>query len=242
MDSSDLGTRVAETQYQEWLLLRERIDARLAQATSRQDIAELVQFLAEDSVYQEMKHCEGQLILLNSFVEIWMAENCRLPESMEDIFYRVNSLKSLVYKYRAVVFCALRIENHVPGVYVEQAVERLVEQRVSGVAIGKIIVWETKERENNMLSLAEELKRHGQIPNAILLLQYAREKYPEEVHLALAEADCRMQCGQWDRAYEILAQLPDPVVEVQNIIEKLRQVVKCESKVSDSLPMQDRDI
>ncbi|MDE7223493.1 MAG: hypothetical protein K2O34_06900 [Acetatifactor sp.] len=212
-------------QDQELSQLKEEINLRLARGRGAQDIEELMLFLAESSLYQGLKQQDGQLSMLDSFLNIWLREKQRLPESAEDIFCQVGSLKDLVTKYRKILFCALRVENGVPESYVDEALEWLEQPRISGVAIGEIVVRETSKKEENLMHVAQGLKRRGQIPNAILLLQYANERYPERERLLLEEADCWMREQQWNRAYKLLAQIENPTAEIRDILTRLQQVL-----------------
>ena len=213
-------------QDQELSQLKEEINLRLAQGRDFQNIEELMLFLAESPLYQNQKQQDGQLRMLDCFLNIWLKEKRRLPGTAADVFCQTDSLEKLVNKYRGIWFCALRVENRVPKPYVDQVMEWLEEQRVSGVALGEITVRETKDKEENLLRLAQELKRRGQISQALLLLQYAGERYPESENLILEEADCWMQGRQWDRAYKLLTRIENPRAEIRNIMTSLQQVLE----------------
>ena len=213
-------------QDQELLQLKEEINLRLARGRDFQNIEELMLFLAESPLYQNQKQQDGQLRMLDCFLNIWLKEKRRLPGTAADVFCQTDSLEKLVNKYRGIWFCALRVENRVPKPYVDQVMEWLEEQRVSGVALGEITVRETKDKEENLLRLAQELKRRGQISQALLLLQYAGGRYPESENLILEEADCWMQGRQWDRAYKLLTRIENPRAEIQNIMTSLQQVLE----------------
>ena len=113
-----------------------------------------------------------------------------------------------------------------PEPYISQSIRWLTKQRVSGIAIGRITIAETKDREANMLHIAQRLKRQGNLANAILLLQYAHEKYPGQERVVLEEADCWIQGQQWQRAYELLAEIESPSDVIKETIQGLRQVMK----------------
>lgn len=216
-----------EQQYQELLRLREEIDLRLKQGTNFQNIKELTLFLAKDPGYQKLKRKENQMLYLDCFLSIWLEEKRKLPQLgiEEDIFNKVESLEKLEQKYWQIEYCALRIENHVPEPYISQSISWLTEQRISGIAIGKIVIFETKDRKDNLLRIAQELKQRGEAANAILLLQYAQEKYPGQDELALEEADCWLLGEQWRRAYELLTAIEKPTAEIRETIMGLRQVM-----------------
>lgn len=216
-----------EQQYQELLRLREEINTRLEKGTDFQNIKELILCLAKDQGYQKLKGKENQMIRLDRFLSIWLEEKRKLSELgiVEDIFSGTGSLDELEQKYQKIKYCALRVENRVPEPYIDQSISWLIEKKISGIAIGKIVVFETRAREENLLYIAQELKRHGNLPGAILLLQYTREKYPKQERLILEEADCWLQGQQWRRAYELLRKVEKPTAEMNEIIKGLRQVM-----------------
>ena len=92
-------------------------------------------------------------------------------------------------KYQRIKYCGLRIENAVWDEYIRQALGWLVEDKVSGIAIGKIIVAETQKREENLLCIAGYLGETGDMLNALLLLRYADEAFPRKEKLLLKEAE-----------------------------------------------------
>lgn len=217
-----------EQQYYELQRLEEEVNRRLAQGTDFGRVKELILYLAREQTYLELKQKEGRMIMLDRFLGIWMEEKQKLqdPGIAEDIFYQVGSLEDLAHKYQQILYCALRMENNVPEPYVEQAMAWLVEQRISGLAVGRIVMLETRDKEGNLLHIAQELKRSGEILNALLLLQYANEKLPGRAGLLLEEADCWLQGRQWERAYELLEAIEEPAQEVREIMTQLRQVIE----------------
>lgn len=217
-----------EQQYRELLRLKKEINIRLKRGTDFQNIKELMLMLAKDQGYQILKGKENQMIILDCFLGIWLKEKRRLSElGIEtDIFYQVSSLDELEQKYQTIRYCGLRIENNVPDEYIEQAFLWLIDQKVSGIAIGKIVIYGTKHRENNLLYLARGLKQKGDLTNAILLLQYARENYPKQEKFLLEEADCWLQGQQWQRAQALLREIEKPTAEIQEITEGLQRVIE----------------
>ncbi|MDE7223237.1 MAG: hypothetical protein K2O34_05600 [Acetatifactor sp.] len=216
-----------EQQYQELLRLRKEINIRLNQGTDFQNIKDLALFLAKDSGYQKLKRKENQMIFLDCFLSIWLEEKRKLLQLgiEEDIFTGTGSLEKLEQRYQRIKYCGLRIENHVPEPYISQSISWLIDQKISGIAIGKIVVFETKDREDNLLHIAQEFKRRGELTNAVLLLQYAREKYPKQDSLALEEADCWIQGQQWERAHELLTEIERPTEGIRETIIELERVM-----------------
>lgn len=213
-------------QYQELLRLKEEINQRLVSGTDFQNIKELMLYLAKDQAYYKLKFTENQLIMLESFFCIWLKEKRKLPDlGIEtDIFSKVSCLDDVEKKYQKIKFCGLRIENTVPEEYIEQAVQWLIENEVSGLAIGKIITSETKDRVKNLLGIAQHLRKREEFFNALLLLQYANEAFPGKEKLLLEEADIWFDIGQFDKAFELLGKIEKPSKEIKELIAELQQV------------------
>lgn len=217
-----------EKQYQELLRLKEEINQRLKVGTDFEKIKELMLYLAQDKAYFKLKVKDNQLFMLALFFDIWMREKRKLPDlGVEtDIFYKVSSLNDVEQKYQRIKYYGLRIENSVPDDYIEQAFEWLIEDRVSGIAIGTIVRKETTKREQNILHIAQYLRRGGDSLNALLLMQYANEKFPGQEKLLLEEADIWLEGQHFERVLELLSQIENPSMQTKGLIEELRQVTK----------------
>ncbi|MCM1213546.1 MAG: hypothetical protein NC331_09820 [Lachnospiraceae bacterium] len=218
-----------EKEYQEISKLKQEINHRLAVGTAYPNIRALSRFLDQDKRYQELYTMDNQLIRLQHFLTVWEAEKQELPALgiFEDIFYQIRDLDELEQKYYKIEFYGLRIENHVPERYCQELMDQLMEQKVSGIAFGIIIRNRTENGQQNLLSIARELIQRMDLPNAILLLQYARAKYPGTEELLLTEARCWMQGKQPQRAYELLQGMEDPSSESLKLLEELQQVTGC---------------
>lgn len=217
-----------EQQYQELLRLKEEINQRLKTETGFEKIKELMLYLAQDKAYSKLKVKENQMIMLDCFFNIWLREKKKLPDlGVEtDIFYKVFSLDDVEQKYQRIKYCGLRIENAVPDDYIEQALEWLIEDQVSGMAIGAIIVKETEKREQNILYIAQYLRRRGDSLNALLLMQCANETFPGQEKLLLEEADIWLEGQQFERVLELLSQIEKPSLQIKGLMEELRQVTE----------------
>jgi len=222
-----------EKQYRELLRIKEEVNQRIKKGTDFQKIKELMLYLAQEKNYFKLKctdnmYADDQLIKLDFLLNIWLEEKKKLPElGIEtDIFYKISSLGDVEHKYLKVLYCGLRIENHVPDEYCEQAIEQMIEDRVSGIAIGKIIVFETKKREENLLYIARFLRRKGEVLNALFLMQYANETFPGNEKLLLEEADIWLEGRQWKKAMEILSKVKNPSRYVKEMETELRRVIK----------------
>lgn len=210
------------------LRLRKEIDAHLEAGTDFPQMRELMLFLAKDIGYAKLKTKENQLIQLDRFLGIWLEERRKLPALGldRDIFYGISSLAGVEQKYQRILYLGLRIENRLPLVYAHQAMDWMEEWKISGIAIVRIIAGETQKGKENLLLVAQEMKNRGELPNAILLLQYANEQYPGEEALLLEEADCWLRGEQWEKAYELLTSIQEPAAETQQMILELRQVIE----------------
>lgn len=217
-----------EEQYQELIRLKEEINQRLQKGTAFEDIKELMLYLAQDKAYFKLKAKENQMFMLALFFDIWMREKRKLSDlGVEtDIFDKVSSLDDMEQKYQRIKYCGLRIENAVPDDYIEQALEWLGEDRVSGIAIGMIVRKETEKREQNILYIAQYLRRIGDSLNALLLMQYANEEFPGQENLLLEEADIWLEGQHFERALELLSQIENPSMQIKGLIEELRQVTE----------------
>lgn len=217
-----------QDQYQKIFQLTSEINSRLSKGNNYLDIKELALFLAHSEDYQSLYQMENRLIKLQHFLTIWREEQERIPDAAMSpaIFYRVNSLEELEQKYCRIEYYGLRIENHVPKPYCDQLLDWLLEHRVSGIALGIIIRNRTEKGRDNLLYIAQELKRRANLPHAVLLLQFARKKYPGNDTFSLEEADCWLQVNQWQKALEVLLEIREPAAEIQEIIAGLQQVVK----------------
>lgn len=215
-----------EQQYQELLRLKREINQRLRMGTDFPGIRELMLYLAKERAYYKLRDIENQLIMLESFFRIWLEEKKKLPDlGIEtDIFFQVSSLEDVERKYQRIKFCGLRIENAIPKEWCEQGLECLEEDKVSGLAAGRIIAAETKNKEENLLYMAQFLKERGNFVNALLLLQYANEAFPGREKLLLKEANIWREGQQLKKALELLMKIEKPSQSTKELMEELRRV------------------
>lgn len=217
-----------EQQYQELLRLKKEINQRLQKGTDFEKIKELMLYLAQDKAYFKLKAIETQMIMLDIFFYIWLREKKKLPDLgvKTDIFYKVSSLADVERKYQRINYCGFRIENAVPDDYIEQALEWLIEDRVSGIAIGTIFVRETEKKAENILYIEQQLRQRGDSLNALLLIQYANERIPGQEKLLLEEADIWLEGQQFEKVLELLSQIDKPSLQIKELMEELRQVTE----------------
>lgn len=216
-----------QQQYDLLLELKEEINSKLKDL-SYEKIKELILWLAKSNAFQKLKDKENELIILDFFCTTWMEEKKRLTDLgiEEDIFYGITSLDEVESKYLTVKFAALRMEVDMPIEFYEQAVDSIIEKKVTGVAICKIIVRETAEREKNILQIAGLLKIKGQYITALVLLQEGSEIYPENDEILLELADCWLEGQQWKQAYECLKKIKIPNTEVSKLVVELATMVE----------------
>ena len=213
-------------QYDELIVLREEINKRLRELDFEK-IKELLVWLAHSNGFQQLKTRDNQMIMLDCFSNIWIEEKKKLEHLgiHEDIFNGIHSLQDVERKYLLIKYCALRMENGVPEEFCEQAIDDLILEKVSGIAIGKITVFETHRREANMVGIARWLKRKGQAVTAITLLQYGADMYEGNREILLELADSWMEGLQWKQAYDCLKKIKNPTPEEITIIDELEKVI-----------------
>lgn len=214
--------------YQKIQQLKMEINQWLEAGVDFLNIKKLMLYLAENPAYFRLKGEENQLVMFEWFLNIWLTEKKKLPDLGvdTDIFYGVSCLDDIEQKYHKIEYYGWRIENAVPDEYCEQALEELIEEKVSGLAIGKIVVFETWKREENLLYIARRLRQKGDYLNALLLIQYANEKYPGQEKLLLEEADIWLAGKQFYQALELLGQIEKPSEMIKGLMAELRQVAE----------------
>lgn len=215
-----------EQRYNELLKLRKEIDEKLLEL-SFEKIKELVLWLKTDTIFQRLKKEDNQLNMLDRFCNLWIEEKKQL-ESLgihEDIFWGIQSLADVEYKYLAIKYCVLRIENEVPIELCEQALDKLISYHVSGMAMGTVFLLESSKRIENVVKMAQMLKNKGETIRALYLLQYAEKTYPDSADILMELADCWLTGQQWQQAYECLCQIKEPDTVVKELIQDLEKVI-----------------
>lgn len=217
-------------QYEELQVLIKEIDSRLVDLDFLK-IKELILWLMQSKTYQKLKGKENKLMMLDCFCIIWLEEKkCMTKLGVyEDIFGGIRSLADVERKYHIIEYSGLRIENKMPDYICEQAVDELIENKVSGIAISKIYIRETYKREENILQISRILKEKGQLATASILLQETLKTYPENEDMLMELAECQMLGGQWNKTLECLKKIKKPSAEVQELIEELEKVIKDEN-------------
>lgn len=219
-----------EKQYEELLELEKEINNRLKK-NDFQSIKELILLLAKNKSFQKLKTKENSMIMLDAFCGIWMDEMKQLPDLgiKEHVFSSIHSLEGIEEKYQMIKFLALRIENNVPQEYCQAMLDSIIEQGISGIAIGKITVRETLQSEENILKIAKMLKDRMQLITAIILLEYGHKQFKENDDMLLEMAECWMEGQQWNKTLECLLQIKNPTQPVRELIQELESITNHET-------------
>lgn len=218
-----------QEQYKNLIEIRKEIDKRLKELDFPK-IKELILFLTRSDAYQRLKTKENQMIMLDFFCGTWLEEKKKLSNFNidDDIFYQIDSLEKIEQKYQTLKFGILRMENNLPEEYCNQTIQYIEEQKISGIAIGRMIVSETKYKEENILKASRRLLENKQLIKAIVLLQYAQELYPDDTDFLLCEAECWMEGRQWEMAYQCINKIENPDLSIQELKEELSKVIPYE--------------
>ena len=178
--------------------------------------------LYRNSIYEKLVAKDSQLYMLNHFFCIALREQRELAQRgiRGNVFEGVSSLDILEKKYLAIEFLVLRMELDLNNEEMEETVNKIVEQQVSGVALFRIIQFETASVLQNVKRMSVELKKRGDRIGSIILLREAVETYPEgELWLLLANA--WMELGEFPEALKCLKEIEEPALEIRRLMEKL---------------------
>lgn len=209
-------------QYEELISLRNTINQKLLEQ-SFQGRKELILWLSKSKMYQKLKNKDNQLIYLDCACKIWLQEKKKLTALGigDDFFSQITSLEEIEQRYLTVKFAGLRLEQEMPVEYWIQAVEKMLAQRVSGIAAFAIFQTETLVKEENLLKLAKLLKESGNNLQALVLLRESLQAYAENEAMRLELADCWLERGDIKEAYVCLKEAEHPSENVQGLIREL---------------------
>ena len=214
-----------EQQYQAMRRIKPEIDIRLRNVDF-QGIKDLFLWLAQSEDYLRLKGGDNQLRMLGIFCSIWLEEKKQLPEMgiEDDIFRGISSLEDIEKKYLMIEYAVMRLEMAMPEEFYGQAVDSLIENKISGIALSRIIYLETLEREKNSLKMARLLKERSQLYTAMVLLQRMEEDYfTADRNLLLELADCWLSGKQWGQALGCLRKIENPDDTVQEMMKELEK-------------------
>ena len=211
-------------QYEELIFLKNTINQKLSEQ-SFQGRKELILWLSKSKMYQKLKSKDNQLIYLDCACKIWLQEKKKLTALGigDDFFSEVISLEEIEQRYLTVKFAGLRLEQEMPVEYWIQAVEKMLAQRISGIAAFIIFQTETLEREKNLLRLAGLLKELGHNLQALVLLRESVHVYAENEAIRLELAGCWLERGELKEAYACLKEAEHPSENVRGLIRELEE-------------------
>lgn len=215
-----------QEQYQKLKDLRPEIDERLKHLDFA-GIKDLLLWQAGSADFQNLKDKDNQLMILEACSQIWLAEKKELPGAGidDDIFDGVDSLDSLERKYLRIQFALYRLETPMPKEYLEEAVDGLIADRVSGIALCRILMRETEYREDNLAKLADLLQEKGQTVTALFLLQRGESAYPGSQKILLKMADCWLEAGNPAQACQCLKRIREPGEDIRELLCELEGMI-----------------
>lgn len=216
------GTMTIKEQYEELQKLIQEIENRLYD-NSFEKIKDLIRWKTNSSLYQKLKGKENKLIQFEVFCEIWMQEKLKFPDLI-DIFYNVNNLEQLENKYRNIQYAVLRVENNIPRKLCDEQIERIIQERVSGIALALITARESATREKVTVEIADILLNKN-IVLAIRYLQYSQEIYKNNSELYLKEAECWLAGNESNIALKCLQKIEKPNTATREMIKDLQRVI-----------------
>lgn len=213
-------------QYEELMKLKGKIDAVL-QTANHTMLAGLFQELDRNPMYRKLVVKDTQLYMLSHFIYVFFREKQELLGRGIDanIFEGVTSLEKLEEKYHTIEFAALRFDAELPILLCEEAINNLINQDISGIAICRIIQFETASKIKNMEAVVGCLKGCEEYVRAITMLQEAAIQWPDEDKILFLLTDLWLDMECYDEAYACLRKVKEPNSEVCQIIEELEKVV-----------------
>lgn len=170
---------------------------------------------------------DTQLMLLIKCYQICLAE--KKYGEKQTILHGISSLDQMEKLYTELKFIVLRFENNMPEEFLQEGIEYIRENHISGIALFQIIKLETWKRAQNTLKLAKALKQAGMLMTATVLLYLAAKSYESNKGIIMELADCWMEGKQWKQAYDTLKQIKKPSKEIKEIMEELEKVVGYET-------------
>lgn len=218
-----------DKQYEEIIKEKRKIDELLTEHTWK-TISDLCLRFARTGNLKKLFMKDNQLLMLECFCTIWISEQKKMSGLgvMHDIFESIHSLADVEEKYISIWFGALRIECLEATDACLPFVDYIVENHVSGIALHYIIKRETMNRKHNTLILAHLLKERKEHVTAVILLQESEADFPGDADILLLLADCWMEGGQWQQAYECLKRIKKPVKSIKELMEELKKALKYE--------------
>lgn len=211
-----------QEQFEELEKLKKRINSILAKQDVGANMTLAVE-LSENRMYKKLVGKDTQLYMLEHFFFIALREQSELlPRGIEtNIFDQVSSLEKLEEKYLAMEFAALRMELDLEPEEISETVRRVVSLDVSGIAMFRVIQFETAKIVSNVIRISTELLKQGEILRTLVLLKEAILGFPDEDELKLMLAKVWMEVGEFEEACKCLKQIKEPAPDIVNLIDRL---------------------
>ena len=212
-------------QYEKKTELYKEIDKKL-QDTSFEKIIEIQRWMLKSKEYQLLKAKDNKLFFFDSFCRIWIEEKKRMlcVEDEKDIFWRTQNIEEIESKYYDILFTILRVENHVSEQDIQQGIDKIIEEEISGIAIGYILMVESECKKENVISISQLLVQKNEYIKAIELLQYAQACISQDNDFILVEADCWITIRQWNQSLNCLKKISNPDREILELIQNIERI------------------
>lgn len=185
------------------------------------NIFEIIKILNDSEVKRVITR-DNQLMILSSICSMWSIEK-KIGE--RTFFDNIYSLEDAEKKYTNMKYYCRRFEYNMPEVYLVEGVEYIENKNISGVALYSIMEIQTKEPADNMVKMAQYLKKYNILSTVLIMLQMAVKKYDKNTELLLELADTWISIGQWRYAYDTLQKIEQPNEDIREIIRNLEEVL-----------------
>lgn len=167
--------------YNKMLELKALVNAKLSDG-SFEAIRDLIKMLDESEVYPTLLEKDTQLSMLDIFLGIWLDEKRELSALgiASDIMTDVSDLDVLEDKYHTISLSILRFENDMPEEYLNEAIDRIIAQDISGIALYKILKIDTIDHVNNVIKVSTALRARKEYIRDMFFVRLAVSEYPND--------------------------------------------------------------
>ena len=167
--------------YNKMLELKALVNAKLLDG-SFEAIRDLIKMLDESEVYPTLLEKDTQLSMLDIFLGIWLDEKRELSALgiASDIMTDVSDLDVLEDKYHTISLSILRFENDMPEEYLNEAIDRIIAQDISGIALYKILKIDTIDHVNNVIKVSTALRARKEYIRDMFFVRLAVSEYPND--------------------------------------------------------------
>lgn len=167
--------------YNKMLELKMLVNAKLSDG-SFEAIRDLIKMLDESEVYPRLLEKDTQLSMLDIFLGIWLDEKRELSALgiASDIMTDVSDLDVLEDKYHTISLSILRFENDMLEEYLNEAIDRIIAQDISGIALYKILKIDTIDHVNNVIKVSTALRARKEYIRDMFFVRLAVSEYPND--------------------------------------------------------------